>query len=339
MVQKKRIALLPLAPKNPLPYRQRARAVRSFHTGIDQLCEAGGPITRVTFEPKWLMPPVVATSPEAIHDILTNKDGSVDKTSRLLSEFRRVLGANLFDLPNEAWLPRRRTLPPIFTEQKIAAFGGHVTEAAESVVAAWSALWQLGRHAAIQDRVAAEVAMLPDRKLTPDDVAALPDTVQVLYEALRLCLRPRRRGWLPATSRPQATGSRPAPCCSSDALPCNEIRRCGKSRWCLIRTGSARRTRRVATDGNTCRSALGPGRASGIISRCSKLSWGWLPSSAELECTRWSTVSHWRHRSPWLPAPRFGPAFTGAGDWRPDDRRWVPRYTSLAYGRNPGADD
>ncbi|SOJ53888.1 Pentalenene oxygenase [Mycobacterium simulans] len=131
-------ALLPLAPKNPLPYRQRARAIRSFHTGIDQLRDAGGPVSRVTLGPKWLIPPiVVATSPEAIHDILTNRDGSLDKTSRVLSEFRRVMGDNLFDLPHAQWLPRRRTLQPVFTKQQVQRFGGHMAEAAESVSSSW----------------------------------------------------------------------------------------------------------------------------------------------------------------------------------------------------------
>jgi hypothetical protein len=37
------VATLLLAPKNPLPYRQRLRAVRSFITGIQQLLDAGGP--------------------------------------------------------------------------------------------------------------------------------------------------------------------------------------------------------------------------------------------------------------------------------------------------------
>jgi cytochrome P450 len=328
------VASLPLAPKNPLPYRQRARALRSFHTGMDQLREAGGTVTRVTLGPKWLSPPVVvATSPEAIRDILGNRDGSVDKTTRVFSEFRRLLGANLFDMPHQDWLQRRRTLQPVFTKQKIAAFAGHMTEAAESVASDWHngmtvnldtecrtltmralgrsvlgldltdqtatvaeplrialtyiaqramrpmrapawlptparrrarvaaaalrnlagdilqvcrddpstdaplvralmeatdpvtgqrlsdeqigdelivflfagtdttattltyALWQLGRHPDAQDRVADEVAGLPDRILTPDDVEALPYTVQVVHEALRLC-------------PPAATGSR-----------------------------------------------------------------------------------------------------------------------------------
>jgi cytochrome P450 len=49
------------------------------------------------------------------------------------------------------------------------------------------ALWALGRHCDVQDRVAAEVADLPDRALTHEDVPRLGYTVQVLHEALRLC--------------------------------------------------------------------------------------------------------------------------------------------------------
>jgi cytochrome P450 len=49
------------------------------------------------------------------------------------------------------------------------------------------ALWALGRHPEVQDRVAAEAAALGERPLVPDDVARLPYTVQVVHEALRLC--------------------------------------------------------------------------------------------------------------------------------------------------------
>lgn len=49
------------------------------------------------------------------------------------------------------------------------------------------ALWQLGRNPEIQERVRAEVAELGEHELTPDDVAGLGYTVQVLREALRLC--------------------------------------------------------------------------------------------------------------------------------------------------------
>jgi cytochrome P450 len=49
------------------------------------------------------------------------------------------------------------------------------------------ALWSLGRHHELQQRVAAEVADLGDRDLTPDDVPRLGYTVAVLHESLRLC--------------------------------------------------------------------------------------------------------------------------------------------------------
>ena len=49
------------------------------------------------------------------------------------------------------------------------------------------ALWALGHDPKLQERVAAEVAELGDRELTPDDMPRLTYTVQVLHEALRLC--------------------------------------------------------------------------------------------------------------------------------------------------------
>ncbi|TFV60435.1 cytochrome P450 [Mycobacterium sp. PS03-16] len=49
------------------------------------------------------------------------------------------------------------------------------------------ALWALGHHPEMQERVAAEVAEIGDRLLTPDDVSRLGYTVQVLNESLRLC--------------------------------------------------------------------------------------------------------------------------------------------------------
>ncbi|MGO8850063.1 cytochrome P450 [Mycobacterium sp.] len=132
------VAALPLAPKNPLPYRERLKAVRDFHTGVDKLRDAGGPVTQVILGPKWLIPPIViATSPQGIRDIVSVRDGSVDKTSTVATELRRLLGGNLFVLPHAEWLPRRRTLQPVFTRQRVRQFGGHMAEAAEMVCATW----------------------------------------------------------------------------------------------------------------------------------------------------------------------------------------------------------
>jgi cytochrome P450 len=128
---------LPPAPKNPLPYRQQANALRTFHTGLEILRDAGGPVTRLILAPKWLMPPVVvATSPRGAHDILGRGGGHIDKT-RIHHEMRYLLGANLFDLTHEQWLPRRRALQPILTKQHVRAFGGHMAQAAQTVADSW----------------------------------------------------------------------------------------------------------------------------------------------------------------------------------------------------------
>lgn len=319
------LSALPLAPTNPLPYRQQLRALRTFHTGAETLRDAGGPVTRLTLAPRWLMPPVViATSPQGAHDILGNSGGHIDKT-RVHHEMRQLLGPNLFDLTHQSWLPRRRALQPVFTKQHVRGFAGHMAQAAQSVADSWVdgteidlddqcrrltlralgrsvlgldldqhadavaeplrvaleyiadralqpisaprwmptparrraraardtlhrladdilhacradptrdaplvhaliaasdpatgktlsddeirdelivfmlaghdttattltyAMWALGHHRGMQDKVRAEAGAIGDRELTPDDVPALPYTVQVLHEALRLC--------------------------------------------------------------------------------------------------------------------------------------------------------
>lgn len=129
------VRALPLAPRNPLPYRRQVREVRQLHTGIEILRDAGGPVTRLVLAPRWLMPPmVVVTSPQGAHDVLSS-DG-VDRAPAH-DEIRHLLGPNLFDLRNEAWLPRRRTLQPLFTKQHVRGFGGHMAQAAEAVTAGW----------------------------------------------------------------------------------------------------------------------------------------------------------------------------------------------------------
>lgn len=129
------VRALPLAPKNPLPYRRQLREVRQMHTGIEILRDAGGPVTRLVFAPSWLTPPmVVVTSPQGVHDVLSS--GDVDRAPAH-DEIRHLLGPNLFDLRNEQWLPRRRTLQPLFTKQHVRGFGGHMAQAAEVVAAGW----------------------------------------------------------------------------------------------------------------------------------------------------------------------------------------------------------
>jgi cytochrome P450 len=136
-VERADLRTLPLAPRNPLPYRQQVGAIRTFHTGLETLRDAGGPVTRLKLAPKWLMPPVVvATSPQGARDILGRGGGHIDKT-RIHHEMRQLLGPNLFDLTHEPWLPRRRALQPIFTKQHVREFAGHMAEAAQTVADSW----------------------------------------------------------------------------------------------------------------------------------------------------------------------------------------------------------
>jgi cytochrome P450 len=65
----------------------------------------------------------------------------------------------------------------------IFMLAGHDTTA----TALTHSLWALGHHPELQDRVAAEVAQIGARELTPADVPRLGYTRQVLNESLRLC--------------------------------------------------------------------------------------------------------------------------------------------------------
>jgi cytochrome P450 len=71
----------------------------------------------------------------------------------------------------------------ICNELLIFMLSGHDTTATMLTYA----LWQLGHHPDMQNRVAAEVAEIGDRELTPHDLRRLAYTAQVLKEALRLC--------------------------------------------------------------------------------------------------------------------------------------------------------
>lgn len=132
------IAGRPLVPLNPLPYRQQLAAVRVFNTGFEALRDAGGPVTRLHLGPRWLVPEVVVvTSPQGAHQVL---GAPMDCTDRAIThdEFRLLMGEDLFTLKNKPWLPRRRILQPVFTKKNVQAFGGHMAQAADMVVAGWT---------------------------------------------------------------------------------------------------------------------------------------------------------------------------------------------------------
>jgi cytochrome P450 len=133
------VAKLPLAPKNPLPYRHQLRAVRSLIDGFQELLDAGGPITRIVLAPKWLFPTaVLIASPQGARDVLGRADEIADRGGTTMTiQMRRLMGDNLLDLPHHQWLPRRRTLQPMFTKQRVPRYAGHMASAAQTVVDGW----------------------------------------------------------------------------------------------------------------------------------------------------------------------------------------------------------
>ena len=104
------VAKLPLAPKNPLPYRDQLRAVRSFIDGHQELLDAGGPVTRIVLGPKWLFPQaVLIASPQGARDVLGRTDEIADRGGTTTAvQLRRLMGGNLLVLPHRQWLPKPR---------------------------------------------------------------------------------------------------------------------------------------------------------------------------------------------------------------------------------------
>ncbi|BBX44436.1 cytochrome P450 [Mycobacterium cookii] len=132
-------ATLRLAPKNPLPYLDQLRAVKSLIDGLQELLDAGGPITRVVLAPKWLAPTMVLiASPQGARDVLGRADEIADRGgSPMAIQLHRLMGGNLLVLPHEQWLPRRRTLQPMFTKLRVRRYAGHMAAAAETLVDRW----------------------------------------------------------------------------------------------------------------------------------------------------------------------------------------------------------
>lgn len=133
------IAALPLAPANPLPYRRRLAAARDWALGAQQLCAAGGPVTRVVLGPKSLVPTLAyVSSPQGARDVLARRDGATDRSALpAMQELRYVVGANLLNLDHEHWVPRRRVMQPIFAKQRVAQFSGHIVGATEDLSRRW----------------------------------------------------------------------------------------------------------------------------------------------------------------------------------------------------------
>jgi cytochrome P450 len=200
------VAALPLPPHNPLSCRERLRALRVFHTGQETLRDTGGPVTSVGVGPKRLVPPMVlATSPAAIRDVLGRTDAFVDKMS-LHEEMRHLLGDNMFDLPHERWLPRRRALQPVFTKHHVRAFGGDMFRAADTVAASWAEGGDIDLDAECR-RLTLRALGRSVLGLDLDeyaDAVAEPIRVALTYIADRAMRPVRAPRWLPTPARRRA---------------------------------------------------------------------------------------------------------------------------------------
>jgi cytochrome P450 len=139
ILEKAEVRAFPLAPKNPLPLWRQLKAARAYIEGVQALVDAGGPISRIVLGPKWLLPNIVLiSSPPGARDLLGRTDEVSDRgRDRTMVEMRALMGGNLLNLPHQRWLPRRRTLQPMFTKQRVPRYAGHMAAAAQGVVDGW----------------------------------------------------------------------------------------------------------------------------------------------------------------------------------------------------------
>jgi len=181
MVTRPEVTALPLAPRNPLPYRRRLTAARRFDTGLELLRDSGGSVTRSVLGPRWIAPPLVfVSSPQGAHDVLARTDAFAERAATPISlELRRLVGDNLLVVPHREWLPRRRALQPIFTKQHVPRFAGHMAGVAEQLADRWA------RGAAVD--LDAECRALTLRALGHSILATdLTDRAEVVGAALRI---------------------------------------------------------------------------------------------------------------------------------------------------------
>ncbi|MGO9509398.1 MAG: cytochrome P450 [Mycobacterium sp.] len=200
---------LALAPMSPLPYWQQLKAIRAYHSGLETLRDAGGAVTRLRLAPKWLMPPVVVTtSPQGARDVLGRTGAHIDKTP-LHDELRRVIGPNLFDLMHEPWLPRRRSLQPVFTKRHVQAFAGDMSQAAEMIADSWRDRTEIDLDAECRRLTLRALGRSVLGLDLEEHSEALAEPLRISTEyALDRAMRPvRAPRWLPTPARRRVRGA------------------------------------------------------------------------------------------------------------------------------------
>ena len=199
-------AALQLAPRNPLTFVERLRAVRDTHTGQATLRDAGGNVTRVTLGPKWLSPPIIlVTSPSGARDVLARHNESCDRTA-VHRELRHLMGDNLADLPHQPWLSRKRTLQPMFTQHYVRGFAAHMSQAAAMVADGWHAEAEVDLDEGCRRltlRALGRAALGMDLDERADEIAE-PLKIALSYVTDRGVRPVRAPRWLPTPARRRA---------------------------------------------------------------------------------------------------------------------------------------
>jgi cytochrome P450 len=158
----------------------------------DRADELGPPIVRVLSwntkralrpvrAPAWLPTPARRRCRRSLQTIHRVIDDAVDRADRDPEHEAELI--RLLQQATDTATGRRLTPAQVRDELMVFLLAGHDTTSTTLTYA----LWALGRDPDLQDRVAAEVAALGERRLEVDDVSHLPLTVRVLHEALRLC--------------------------------------------------------------------------------------------------------------------------------------------------------
>lgn len=78
-----------------------------------------------------------ACAPDPVRQVLTDTDTFV-KASPVYEQMAGVLGNGLLTSEGDEWRSQRRTLQPLFTRRRVAAYGDAFVAAARSVVDGWS---------------------------------------------------------------------------------------------------------------------------------------------------------------------------------------------------------
>ncbi len=136
-----------------------------------------------------------------------------------------MLGGNLFTLPHDEWLPRRRTVQHVFTKQHVREFGGHMAQAAQNICDSWADGSQIDLDT--QCRLLTLRAL--GRSVLGIDLDERSDAIAgPLQTALSYCRRPRPApGPGTAVGCPRRRGTGPAgPAGRCTGWPCDILAEC-----------------------------------------------------------------------------------------------------------------